>query len=189
METKPEPKGVFKRETRTVVDAQRSIRDDSEIDESTKEQIVRFMSYLAVDNLKLKTVVSYAVSLRKLAKLCPGKGFPHLQRSDVQQMILALQEEGYEQCKMQGEIWDLDMWPLGIKSVEAKKARLESEMLRFEKDKADEVTAAWKDAFSVKSDFLEAIRELRKVQSQRSIFAESPAPMPINTGYGEDLIY
>ncbi len=50
MRTKPEPKGAFKKETKTVVDAQRSIRDDSEIDESTKEQIVRFMSYLAVDN-------------------------------------------------------------------------------------------------------------------------------------------
>ncbi len=100
MRTKPEPKGVFKKETRTVVDAQKSIRDDSGIDESTKEQIVTFMSYLAVDDLKLKTVVSYAVSLRKLAKLCPGKGFLQLQRADVQQMILALQEEGYQTSTM-----------------------------------------------------------------------------------------
>ncbi len=100
MRTKPEPKGAFKKEARTVVDAQRSIRDDSEIDESTKEQIVRFMSYLAVDNLKLKTIASYAVSLRKLAKLCPGKGFLRLQRGDVQQMILALQEEGYQTSTM-----------------------------------------------------------------------------------------
>ncbi len=95
----------------------------------------------------------------------------------------------YEQCKLQGEIWNLERWPLGIQSIESKKAKFESEMLRFEKDKADEATSAWKDAFAVKGDFLEAIAELRKVQSQRSIFAESPEPMPSNTGYGESILY
>ncbi len=95
----------------------------------------------------------------------------------------------YEQCKLQGEIWNLERWPLGIQPIEAKKAKLESDMLRLEKDKADEATTAWKDAFAVKGDFLEAISELRKVQSQRSIFAESPELMPIDTGYGESLMY
>ena len=100
MERKPEPKGVFRKGTRTVADAQRSIREDNEIDSSTKEQIVRFMSYLAIDNLKQKTVVSYAVSLRKLAKLCESKGFLHLERSDIRDMLLTLQEEGYSASTM-----------------------------------------------------------------------------------------
>ena len=101
----------------------------------------------------------------------------------------AISMMNYEQCKLQAEIWELESWPPGIPSIDANKAKLGSELLRLEKEKADEATTAWKDAFAVKGDFLEAISELRKVQSQRSIFAESPALMPINTGYGEDLIY
>ncbi len=95
----------------------------------------------------------------------------------------------YEQCKLQGEIWNLERWPLGIQPIEAKKAKLESDMLRLEKDKADETTTAWKDVFSVKGEFLDAIRDLRKLQSQRSLLGGPIMPLSINTGYGEGLMY
>lgn len=95
----------------------------------------------------------------------------------------------YEQCKLQTEIWDLERWPPGIPSIEANKAKLEGEMLRLEKDKKDEAASAWKDVFSVKSEFLDAIRELRKAQNQNALFAEPPVSPPIATGYGEGLTY
>ncbi|GAG28186.1 unnamed protein product, partial [marine sediment metagenome] len=88
MERKPRPKGVFRKDTMTIADAQGSIRQDNEIDGATREQIVKFMSYLAIDDLKPKTVISYGPTLRKLAKLCPRRGFLYLQRSDIQEMIL-----------------------------------------------------------------------------------------------------
>jgi hypothetical protein len=95
----------------------------------------------------------------------------------------------YEQCKLQGEIWNLERWPLGIQPIEAKKAKLESDMLRLEKDKADEATTTWKDVFSVKGEFLDAIRDLRRLQSQRSLLGGPIMPLSINTGYGEGLMY
>ncbi len=101
----------------------------------------------------------------------------------------AMSMMNYEQCKLQGEIWNLERWPLGIQPIEAKKAKLEGDMLRLEKDKADETTTAWKDVFSVKGEFLDAIRDLRKLQSQRSLLGGPIMPLSIDTGYGEDLMY
>jgi len=95
----------------------------------------------------------------------------------------------YEQCKLQTDIWDLERWPLGIPQLEGNKAKLQGEMLRLEKDKKDEAASAWKDAFSVKSELLDAIKELRKTQNQNALFAEPPVSLPIATGYGEGLTY
>ncbi len=101
----------------------------------------------------------------------------------------AMSMMNYEQCKLQGEIWNLERWPLGVQPIEAKKAKLEGDMLRLEKDKADETTTAWKDVFSVKGEFLDAIRDLRRLQSQRSLLGDPIMPLSINTGYGEGLMY
>lgn len=82
-------------QTKAVVDVQKMIREDGDIDETAKNQIVGFLSYLAVDGLKLRTITSYAASLRQLAKACPAKGFLLLQRQDVRQIIAAAQNRGY----------------------------------------------------------------------------------------------
>ncbi|MHC5053969.1 MAG: tyrosine-type recombinase/integrase [Planctomycetota bacterium] len=94
MKDKQEPIGVFRKNTKNVADAMGSIREDDEIGEPTKEQIVGFLSCLAVEGLKPRTVFGYATTLRRLARMCPAKGFLQLGRRDIREMILSEQQKG-----------------------------------------------------------------------------------------------
>lgn len=100
MKDKQEPRGVFRKSTGNVADAMESVREDNEIDGATKEQIVAFLSYLAVEGLKPRTIFGYVTELRRLAKMCPAKGFIQLTRTDIREIIFSRQQKGYRTSTM-----------------------------------------------------------------------------------------
>ena len=87
-------------ETSTVDEAQRRVAQDGDLDEDTRRHILAFMSYLQVEGLKPDSIAGYATTLRRLASICPGNEFLYLEREDVQEVILALQGEGYRTSTM-----------------------------------------------------------------------------------------
>ncbi|MHC4504205.1 MAG: tyrosine-type recombinase/integrase [Planctomycetota bacterium] len=86
--------------TGVVGEAQRRVAQDGDLVEDTRRHILAFMSYLQVEGLKPDSIAGYATTLRRLASVCPGNEFLYLEREDVQEVILALQREGYRTSTM-----------------------------------------------------------------------------------------